>query len=453
MYILVAEQRAQEQEQSGVIKIEETDGPSLANDGLEFDETTEFVRAISYNPATIKAEPRPEPSLAAPQPSTSAVKKEEPSEDQPMTELEAGEVRIKEEEDDDDIDMAMLDDIEDALKAEDAATTNGDSSGGVGTSSEQTFSSGMASTLQILRNQGILAAPSADSTDREGVQLQRDLWLAQQRSRIAQRELQKLANRGTAKDQSTREYENRMREQQDARENLDAFKNYKPDVNIVYYDEFGRTLTPKEAWKALSHKFHGKGSGRMKTEKMLKKIAEERKMEAMQSGDTPLSMQKAFQMRQEKTGQAHFVLSVGNRGYVDSFLPSSSPRYRADCRFTVPFPRPPSFSSLSRYRKARRRRRTRRRAVLRAKHPLSKRSSKASSRSPHLVMFWAQTTAVEWVHQCPGPLRRNLGSLGLPLRLTPLPVARRRRFRMEVIGRRWRLGLGRLGVRGRPLRS
>jgi U4/U6.U5 tri-snRNP-associated protein 1 len=52
----------------------------------------------------------------------------------------------------------------------------------------------------------------------------------------------------------------------------------------------------------------------MKTEKRLKKIAEERKKEAMTSGDTPLSMNRAFQIRQEKTGQAHFVLSVGNRG-------------------------------------------------------------------------------------------------------------------------------------------
>ena len=109
-----------------------------------------------------------------------------------------------------------------------------------------------------------------------------------------------------------------MREQQEARQNLEAFKNYKPDVNIVYYDEFGRELTPKEAWKALSHKFHGKGSGKMKTEKRLKKIAEERKKEAMASGDTPLSMNQAFQVRQEKAGKAHFVLSVGNRGYVVS---------------------------------------------------------------------------------------------------------------------------------------
>ncbi|KAL1738045.1 hypothetical protein HDZ31DRAFT_78678 [Schizophyllum fasciatum] len=36
----------------------------------------------------------------------------------------------------------------------------------------------------------------------------------------------------------------------------------------------------------------------------------------MSSGDTPTSMASAFQARQEKTGQAHFVLSVGNRGAV-----------------------------------------------------------------------------------------------------------------------------------------
>lgn len=174
----------------------------------------------------------------------------------------------------------------------------------------------MGSTLTILRQQGILANPSADHLERERVQLQRDLWLAEQRRRIAQRDLDRAKSRGSNKDQATREYENRLREQQEARDSLDHFKHYKPDINIVYHDEFGRELTPKEAWKALSHRFHGKGSGKAKTEKRLKKIAEEKKKEAMASGDTPLSMNKAFQFRQEKAGQAHMVLSVGNRGYV-----------------------------------------------------------------------------------------------------------------------------------------
>ena len=212
----------------------------------------------------------------------------------------------------------MLNAIENAIQQTEAMEARGQGSGGadaaLGTSLEQTFGSGMAATLNILRQQGVLARPNADEGEREHVQLQRDLWLADYRRMLAQRELERTRTRGGNKDQATREYENRQREQQEARQNLETFKHYKPDVNIVYYDEFGRELTPKEAWKALSHKFHGKGSGRMKTEKRLKKIAEERKKEAMASGDTPLSMNEAFQKRQEKEGQAHFVLSVGNRG-------------------------------------------------------------------------------------------------------------------------------------------
>ena len=61
----------------------------------------------------------------------------------------------------------------------------------------------------------------------------------------------------------------------------------------------------------------GKTSGRMKTDKRLKKIAEERKALTMGAGDTPLGMSDAFSRRQEKTGQAHMVLSVGNKQYVD----------------------------------------------------------------------------------------------------------------------------------------
>jgi len=298
-----------------IIKVEdgEPEGEGEDNGGLILDDTSEFVRAIGHNPVQVKQDPESAPEVAsavvaAAASSTTDVAME------PVTELIVNELdtHVKDEPDEED-EMAMLNDIEAAIKATEAEQVDPDA---VGTAGEQSHSSGMAATLNILRQQGILATPSADNVDRERTQLQRDLWLADQRKRVAERELEKAQGRGTNKDQATREYENRMREQQEARENLEAFKNYKPDVNIVYYDDFGRALTSKEAWKALSHKFHGKGSGKMKTEKHLKKIAEEKKREAMASGDTPMSMSAAFQQRQEKAGQAHFVLSVGNRGYV-----------------------------------------------------------------------------------------------------------------------------------------
>ena len=262
--------------------------------------------------------------------------------DVPLDELEAGEVRVK----DEDMDMDMLDELEHVIKQmeseENVAADAGED--GVGTSSEQHFNSGMAAALNILRQQGILSDPNADQGQREKVQMQRDVWLAELRRRQAQRELERLQSRGGNKDQSQREYENRLREQQEAREQMEMFKNYKPDIDLSYHDEFGRKLTMKEAWKALSHKFHGKGSGRMKTEKRLKKIAEEKKKEAMASGDTPLSMNRAFQIRQEKTGQAHFVLSVGNRGYelISSPIVFSLTHILQRCSSSCRLPRSPA---------------------------------------------------------------------------------------------------------------
>ena len=173
------------------------------------------------------------------------------------------------------------------------------------------------------RSDGVCPVPRAVFHRRPSRHLRRaDLRLRDGRDALdivwQQRAKARVGNRV----QATREYENRVREQQEARQKLEAFKNYKPDVNIVYYDGFGCELTPKEAWKALSHKFHDKGSGSTETEKRLKRFAEERKKEAMADGDAPLSMNQAFEIRQEKTGQAHFVLSVGNRGCVPSLCNS-----------------------------------------------------------------------------------------------------------------------------------
>lgn len=53
--------------------------------------------------------------------------------------------------------------------------------------------------------------------------------------------------------------------------------NYKPEVNIQYRDDSGRVLSTKEAYKHLSHQFHGKGPGKSRVEKQLKKDQEERK--------------------------------------------------------------------------------------------------------------------------------------------------------------------------------
>ncbi|KAK8853158.1 hypothetical protein IAR55_003859 [Kwoniella newhampshirensis] len=301
---------------------EEETAPRDANDEddgrITFDETSEFVRNVTLESlaAPVKRERAATPPTR--QEETVVVKIERP---------EDGELDEDEEMDSEDEDEALAEIA--AREGMSVAEYRGkiDSqmqemetikkeSAEVGTEAEPVVGNGMAGVLSLLRHQGAIKSRTAEEEERERIQKQKDLWLADHRRRMAQREMERIAARGGNKDQAQREWENRMREQQEAKDALEAYRNYKPDVNIVYHDEFGRQMTPKEAWKSLSHKFHGKTSGRMKTEKRLKKIAEERKQYTMNATDTPTGMTDAFARRQQKTGEAHMVLSVGNKGSV-----------------------------------------------------------------------------------------------------------------------------------------
>ena len=80
--------------------------------------------------------------------------------------------------------------------------------------------------------------------------------------------------------------QNNMRDQQESRLLAEHFnKDYKPNVELKYIDEYGRSMNQKEAFKHLSHQFHGKGSGKQKTEKTLKKIEDEKRKMAQSSLD------------------------------------------------------------------------------------------------------------------------------------------------------------------------
>uniref|UniRef100_A0A8C6T3F6 Spliceosome associated factor 1, recruiter of U4/U6.U5 tri-snRNP n=1 Tax=Neogobius melanostomus TaxID=47308 RepID=A0A8C6T3F6_9GOBI len=85
--------------------------------------------------------------------------------------------------------------------------------------------------------------------------------------------------------------------------------SYKPEVKIEYVDESGRKLTPKEAFRQLSHRFHGKGSGKMKTERRMKKLEEEALLKKMSSSDTPLGTVALLQEKQKSQKTPYIVLS------------------------------------------------------------------------------------------------------------------------------------------------
>ncbi|XP_005100515.1 U4/U6.U5 tri-snRNP-associated protein 1 [Aplysia californica] len=94
---------------------------------------------------------------------------------------------------------------------------------------------------------------------------------------------------------------------------------YKPDVKLDYVDESGRMLSQKEAFRQLSHRFHGKGSGKKKTEKRGKKVEEELLMKQMSSTDTPLNTLSLLQDKQRSEKSPYIVLS-GSKGFTSNSI-------------------------------------------------------------------------------------------------------------------------------------
>jgi U4/U6.U5 tri-snRNP-associated protein 1 len=85
-------------------------------------------------------------------------------------------------------------------------------------------------------------------------------------------------------------------------------KEYKPDVQLNYVDKFGRHMTSKEAFKQLSHQFHGKGSGNTKTKKQLDKIEAEKKKLAEHTLETTVS--RGMSGAQAQQGKKHKTAGI-----------------------------------------------------------------------------------------------------------------------------------------------
>ena len=68
-------------------------------------------------------------------------------------------------------------------------------------------------------------------------------------------------------------------------------------------------MTPKEAFRQLSYKFHGKGPGKMKQEKRLKSFQEDLKRKGMVAGDTPTHAMERLRDAQQQTSSPYVVIS------------------------------------------------------------------------------------------------------------------------------------------------
>ncbi|GMH31515.1 hypothetical protein Nepgr_033358 [Nepenthes gracilis] len=81
------------------------------------------------------------------------------------------------------------------------------------------------------------------------------------------------------------------------------------EIRIERTDEYGRILTPKEAFRLLSHKFHGKGPGKMKQEKRMKQYQDELKLKQMKNADTPSQSVERMREAQARMQTPYLVLS------------------------------------------------------------------------------------------------------------------------------------------------
>ncbi|KAL9262530.1 SART-1 family protein DOT2-like protein [Drosera capensis] len=80
-------------------------------------------------------------------------------------------------------------------------------------------------------------------------------------------------------------------------------------ISIERTDEYGRILTPKEAFRLLSHKFHGKAPGKMKLEKRQKQYHDELKLKQMKNSDTPSQSVERMREAQARLKTPYLVLS------------------------------------------------------------------------------------------------------------------------------------------------
>ena len=178
---------------------------------------------------------------------------------------------------------------------------------------EINVSGGIMAALQFSKLRGFLDEDAAfGKRDRFKQMYQADRFGAGEASSDEEDGPAKKDDRGRDRDRDRRD---RDRDRRDGdrdgfqRQDIDK-KNYNPTIKLEYRDDSGRVMTDKkEAFRHLSHKFHGKGSGRGKTEKRLIKQQEEMLSRKMLAGDTPLGMTSMMRKKMEATGSAHIVMS------------------------------------------------------------------------------------------------------------------------------------------------
>lgn len=131
-------------------------------------------------------------------------------------------------------------------------------------------SGGLAATLNLLKQRGVVK-PDSDSRrkrkNHEWLQkvasqrLQREIELRQQQDAVSHLPAKQRAELLELQDQQNVKEEVSLAKRQ--------FENYTPVVNLEHRDDEGNLLSAKDAFKHLSHKFHGNAEGKKRAKKRM----------------------------------------------------------------------------------------------------------------------------------------------------------------------------------------
>lgn len=264
----LADQIRQEEAITPDVKMDKDD-----EGGIVIDETSEFIS-----------------NLQLPDPERRLISKQESFQEK----------SAKSDEEDVDMTRSYNDVPEPDIEKEEMETPNNNNVD-TGLGQELTVESGVAAALNLARDRGLIQnareGESNEDTRRrnfflmEKLKIERDLddWARRERERLrASTEWKRMSIRDQEA-RSARLNEERDRRKSDLLSQL-MQREYRPSVQLKYVDEHGRDMSAKEAFKHMSHAFHGKGSGKQKTEKRLKKIDEEKQREARNVLDSGASI-------------------------------------------------------------------------------------------------------------------------------------------------------------------
>ncbi|KAK9768601.1 hypothetical protein K7432_000663 [Basidiobolus ranarum] len=175
---------------------------------------------------------------------------------------------------------------------------------------EPLVSSGLAATIALLQQKGIYEGMTDEQKEREQNQRERQRWISEQKKQaVASTSGRRERSPSRSRDHHSRDRSRSRERRRDKDDDWERFKDYRPDIQLEYYDEFGNPANQKEAFRTISHKFHGKSSGKLKVEKRMKKLEEEKKSLAMSTTNSIVPSANALMTLQKKSGNAHLVIN------------------------------------------------------------------------------------------------------------------------------------------------